>query len=284
MVIVTLIALIAVVSILLGLEKWNNVVSDNRNDIVFEGRNHAYGAYQIRKEHTRLVALIVGGMILASASALGIKLLLDMKGTAVEAVDAKLDMTQIDLTPPVDKNEPPPPPPPPPPPVQETVKFTPPVIKDNAVEDEPPPPQEKLEDKQAGQVTQEGTGDENLVVPQETGTGPVEEKAPEVFTVVEEMPGFPGGMGELMKYITKNIQYPQVEKEADIQGTCYVKFVVEADGSVSNVEIARGVKGGPGLDKEAIRVVKGMPKWTIGKQNGRPVRVLMNLPIKFQLK
>jgi protein TonB len=163
------------------------------------------------------------------------------------------------------------------------VKFVPPVIKDDAVEEEPPPPQEKLTDTQVSTTTQEGSGDE-VVVPSETGNGPVEEKPAEIFTVVEEMPSFPGGMGELMKYIQKNIQYPQVEKEADIQGTVYVKFVVESNGVISNVEIAKGVKGGPGLDKEAIRVVKGMPNWSIGKQNGRPVRVLMNLPIKFQLK
>lgn len=263
---------------------WNNVVSDNRNDIVFEGRNQAYGAYQIRKEYTRVVALIVGGMLVFSLAALGVKLFLDRKATEVAAVDAKLDMTQIDLTPPVDKSEPPPPPPPPPPPVMETVKFVPPVIKDDAVEDEPPPPQEKLDDKQAGQEDQKGNGDDQVVVPTETGNGPAEPAAAEVFTVVEEMPGFPGGMGELMKYIQKNIQYPQVEKEADVSGTCYVKFVVEPNGAISNVEIAKGVKGGPGLDKEAMRVVKSMPNWSIGKQNGRPVRVLMNLPIKFQLK
>ncbi len=261
---------------------WNNVVSDNRNDIVFEGRNQEYGAYQIRREYTKLVALIVGGMLVFSVAALGLKMFLDMKGNEIAAADAKLDMTQIDLTPPVDKSEPPPPPPPPPPPVMETVKFVPPVIKDDAVEDEPPPPQEKLTDTQVSTTTQEGSGDE-VVVPSDAGNGPVEEKV-EIFTVVEEMPGFPGGMGELMKYIQKNIQYPQVEKEADVSGTCYVKFVVEPNGAISNVEVAKGVKGGPGLDKEALRVVKSMPSWTIGKQNGRPVRVLMNLPIKFQLK
>ncbi len=261
---------------------WNNIVSDSRTDIVFAERNQSYGAYQIRKGYTTLVAIIIGGMLVFSLGSYGLKILLDMKGTDVEVADAKLDMTQIDLTPPVDKSEPPPPPPPPPPPVMETIKFIPPVIKDDAVEDEPPPPQEKLVDTQVSTTTQEGSGDE-VVVPQEN-TGPVEEKAPEIFTVVEEMPAFPGGMGELMKFIQKNIQYPQVEKEADISGTCYVKFVVEPNGVISNVEVAKGVKGGPGLDKEAMRVVKSMPNWSIGKQNGRPVRVLMNLPIKFQLK
>ena len=262
---------------------WNNAVSPQRNEIVFAGRNHEYGAYVLRANYTRTVSLVVAGILTAVALTWAIKFFYDNKGAADDLANANMDVTQIDLTPPpIDKTEPPPPPPPPPP-VVETIKFVPPVIKEDAVEDEPPPPQEKLTDTQVATQTQEGNGDDNVVVPTETGNGPVEEKV-EIFTVVEEMPGFPGGMGELMKYIQKNIQYPQVEKEADIAGTCYVKFVVEPNGGISNVEIAKGVKGGPGLDKEAMRVVKGMPNWTIGKQNGRPVRVLMNLPIKFQLK
>lgn len=263
---------------------WNNVVSPQRNEIVFVGRNHAYGAYALRTNYARTVSLVIAGLLAAVALSWAIKFFYDNKGVDEDLANVNMDVTQIDLTPPpIDKTEPPPPPPPPPP-VVETIKFVPPVIKENAVEDEPPPPQEKLTDTQVSTTTQEGNGDDNVVVPTETGNGPVEEKPSEIFTVVEEMPTFPGGMAELMKYIQKNIQYPQVEKEADIQGTCYVKFVVEPNGVISNVEMAKGVKGGPGLDKEAIRVVKSMPNWTIGKQNGRPVRVLMNLPIKFQLK
>lgn len=263
---------------------WNNVVSPQRNEIVFVGRNHAYGAYALRTNYTRTVSLVIAGLLVAVSLAWAIKFFYDNKGHEEDLANVNMDVTQIDLTPPpIDKTEPPPPPPPPPP-VVETIKFVPPVIKENAVEDEPPPPQEKLQDTQVSTQTQEGSGDQDLVVPTEGGNGPVEEKPAEIFTVVEEMPTFPGGMGELMKYIQKNIQYPQVEKEADIQGTVYVKFVVEANGSISNVEIAKGVKGGANLDKEAMRVVKSMPSWTIGKQNGRPVRVLMNLPIKFQLR
>ncbi len=263
---------------------WNNVASDNRNDIVFVGRNQAYGAYQIRKEYTKVISIIVGGMVLFSLTIFGIKLILDHKSTDNTLDNVKLDVTQIDLTPPPEKNEPPPPPPPPPPPVVETIKFVPPVIKDDAVEDEPPPPQEKIAETNVGTTTQEGNGDEVAVPTEGTGNGPVEEKAPEIFTVVEQMPEFPGGAGEMMKYIQKNIHYPEIEKEAGITGRCFVKFVVEQDGSISNVEILKGVAGGAGCDKEAVRVIKSMPKWNIGKQNGRPVRVYFNVPISFKLQ
>jgi protein TonB len=265
------------------MEKWNNVSSNDRNDIVFEERNHTYGAYQIRRDYNKRVTFILGGMILFTLAVFGVKLILDHKGSDAAMDNVKLDVTQLDLTPPVDPKDPPPPPPPPPPPVVETIKFTPPVIKDDAVEDEPPPPQEKVAETNVGTTTQEGTG-EDVSVPSDAGTGPVEEKAPEVFTVVEQMPDFPGGPAEMMKYIQKNIHYPEIEKEANISGKCFVKFVVEMDGSISNVEILKGVPGGPGCDKEAVRVVKSMPKWSAGKQNGRAVRVYYNLPIVFRLQ
>lgn len=262
---------------------WNNVVADSRNDIVFVGRNQSYGAYQIRRNYNNTVAWIIGGVTVTAILIYVLMLVLNMK-TDVPVEDVKLDMTQIDLTPPTEKNEPPPPPPPPPPPVMETVKFVPPVIKDDANEEEPPPPQEKVNETNVSTVTQEGNGDE-VVVPQEgNGNGVIEEKAPEIFTVVEQMPEFPGGTAELMKYLQKNISYPQVEKEAGIQGKCYIKFVVQPDGSISNVEVQRGVSGGPGCDKEAVRVVKSMPKWTPGKQNGRAVPVYFNLPVSFRIQ
>ena len=282
-VIIAVIVIIAGVSFLLSMEKWNNVTSNDRNDIVFEERNHTYGAFQIRRDYNRRVAFILGGMILVTFAFFGLKLILDNRSADSTLDNVKLDVTQIDLTPPADKNEPPPPPPPPPPPVAETIKFVPPVIKDDAVEDEPPPPQEKIAETNVGTTTQEGTG-EDVSVPGDAGTGPVEEKAPEIFTVVEQMPEFPGGAAEMMKYIQKNIHYPEIEKEAGITGRCFVKFVVETDGSISNVEVLKGVPGGGGCDKEAVRVIKSMPKWNIGKQNGRPVRVYFNVPISFRLQ
>ena len=102
-----------------------------------------------------------------------------------------------------------------------------------------------------------------------------------VYDVVEVMPQFPGGQTAMLKYIMENIKYPKQIMEEGIQGRVTVSFIVEKDGRVSNVRLLRSVQ--PSLDKEAIRVVKSMPKWTPGKQNGKPVRVRFNLPVMFKL-
>ena len=104
----------------------------------------------------------------------------------------------------------------------------------------------------------------------------------EIFTVVEQQPGFPGGDIERIKFLQKNIKYPQMARESGIQGTVYVTFVVEPNGSISHVSILRGIGGG--CDEEAIRVIESMPKWNPGKQRGKPVRVQFNMPIKFTLQ
>ena len=104
----------------------------------------------------------------------------------------------------------------------------------------------------------------------------------EIFQIVEEMPAFPGGEQKLMEYVGKNIKYPQIARESGIQGRVFVGFVVEPDGSVSNVKIMRGIGGG--CDEEAMRVVKSMPKWKPGKQRGKPVRVSYTLPVNFKLQ
>ena len=104
----------------------------------------------------------------------------------------------------------------------------------------------------------------------------------EIFTVVESMPSFPGGDAARMKFLQENIKYPQMARESGIQGTVYVTFVVEPDGSVSDVRVLRGIGGG--CDEEAVRVIKEMPKWNPGQQRGKPVRVQFNMPIKFTLQ
>ena len=104
----------------------------------------------------------------------------------------------------------------------------------------------------------------------------------EIFTIVEEMPEFPGGMNKLAEYLAKNIKYPQMARESGIQGRVFVNFVVEPDGSVSNVTVMRSLGGG--CDEEAMRVVKSMPKWKPGKQRGKAVRVSYILPVKFKLQ
>ena len=104
----------------------------------------------------------------------------------------------------------------------------------------------------------------------------------EIFQIVEEMPAYPGGEAKLMEYIAKNIKYPQIARETGIQGRVFVGFVVEPDGSVSNVKVLRGIGGG--CDEEAMRVVKSMPKWKPGKQRGKAVRVSYMLPVNFKLQ
>lgn len=103
----------------------------------------------------------------------------------------------------------------------------------------------------------------------------------EVFNIVEEMPEYPGGIGMMSDFLSKNIVYPQMAREKGIQGTVFIGFIVEKDGSVSNVKVMRGI--GSGCDEEAVRVVKLMPKWRPGKQRGKAVRVSYTLPLNFKL-
>ena len=104
----------------------------------------------------------------------------------------------------------------------------------------------------------------------------------EIFKVVEVMPEFPGGAAKMMEYIQKNMKYPMMARESDIQGRVFVNFVVEPDGSISNVAVLRGIGGG--CDEEAVRVVQSMPKWNPGKQRGTAVRCAFTVPIIFKLQ
>jgi protein TonB len=254
------------------------------DEIVFENRNKEYGAYELRKKYNR-------NMNTAFAIALGVFLLgvsipaiMDYINRLADSINAEQNVELTLVEPPsLDKDEPPPPPPPPdpPPPVQETIKFTPPVITEEPIKEEDiPPPQEEITN--AGKTTQEGT--EGVIDLPTEGTGPAEiETGPaEIFTIVEQMPEFPGGEAKLFEYLGKNIKYPAMARENGITGTVYVTFVVEGSGDISDVKLLRGIKGG--CDEEAIRVVKGMPSWKAGKQNGKSVRVQYNLPIRFTLR
>lgn len=126
--------------------------------------------------------------------------------------------------------------------------------------------------------------DEDKPLPPPTTVGPAvePEDTEEIFTIVEEPTEFPGGPAALVKFLTSNVKYPEIAMENGIQGRVMVKFVVERDGSVSNVDILRGVD--PALDKEAVRVVKSMPKWKPGKQRGKPVRQSFQVPVVFRLQ
>lgn len=186
--------------------------------------------------------------------------------TASDGVQDIIAEEEIEITRP--ENTPPPPPPPPAPVVTEVL---------NVVEDD-------VELEEQDIVTSEDNQNEAQV---QTYVAPAvveeeEESAQQIFTVVEEMPKFPGGDSELLKFIAKSIKYPVIAQENGIQGRVICSFVVNRDGSVVDAEVLRGVD--PSLDKEALRVIATMPKWTPGKQRGKPVRVKYTVPITFRLQ
>ncbi len=108
--------------------------------------------------------------------------------------------------------------------------------------------------------------------------------ATEVFTMVEEQPEFPGGISEMYKFVGMNIKYPASAMESGAAGKCFLKFIVNSEGKVTNAEVLRGIPGCPECDAEALRVVKMMPDWKPGTQDGRPVNVYYNLPISFKIE
>lgn len=165
---------------------------------------------------------------------------------------------------PITQQNTPPPPPPPPPPVQEILNI---VEDDKEIENELDINTEADEDTEIDIV--------------EYKEEVVEE---EIFTVVENMPEFPGGVSAMYQYLGKNIKYPEVAKEAGIQGKVYVQFVVDKDGSITDAKILRGIPGGKMCDEEALRVVRAMPKWNPGKQRGKAVKVSYMLPVQFTLR
>jgi protein TonB len=158
-------------------------------------------------------------------------------------------------------------PPPPPPPKK--------VVQINVVEDDVEVEDDLLIDVEADDFTEM-----DEYIPIEVEEEVVEEAT--IFTVVESMPEFKGGMADLYSYLGNNIKYPVMAKESGIQGKVYVTFVVERDGSITDVKVLRGIGGG--CDEEAVRVVAAMPRWKPGKQRGKPVRVQYNLPVRFTLQ
>jgi protein TonB len=167
----------------------------------------------------------------------------------------------------VDVDEPPPPEETPPPP--------------DAPEVPPPPTDEVKEVEKEEEQTKVSIAPPDVAPPPVTTAPPPPPPAEEIFDVVEEEPSFPGGEEAMQKFIKANIKYPEMSIQMGDQGKVFVRFVVEKDGSISNVTIARGVT--PELDKEAMRVVKSMPNWSPGKQRGRPVRTNVVIPIVFKL-
>jgi len=260
---------------------WNDVTSEGRNEVVFEGRFKEYGAFLVRSTYQRSLLIALGIAVGFGIVSISMPLIIKAIGSHKANDEVRNITVHLTTPPPLNPNTPPPPPPPPPPPkpLINELRVTPPVIAKQVLDTIPPPTVHEVAVTNVG--TQNQKGKDTILAPIASSAVIGDPNANQVFTVVQQMPSFNGDLG---KYMNDHIQYPEVEKEAGITGKVYVTFVVEKDGTVTGVKLLRGVPGGPGLDKEAIRVVSHMPAWKIGMQNGHPVRVQFNLPINFNLR
>lgn len=255
------------------------------DDLVFSKRNRSYGAYAIRNAYLKYILIAQGIAILVIVLVLLIPYISAFIKGLRQKEEVKMQKnTEVTLVnpPPIDETEPEPPPPAEtaPPPTVESVKFTVPIVTTEEVQEVTTT--EDLQVSNPGSVTQEGV--EGFIGPPgDDGSGELigETQKEEIFTVVEKMPEFPGGEKALMDFLAKNIRYPETAKDLGIQGTVYISFIVDTYGNITNVEVLRGIGGG--CDEEAARVVGKMPRWSPGKQGGRPVKVQYRLPIRFAL-
>ena len=270
-------------------------------EMVFAGKNKEYGAYQLRKGTSgrNIKSLLI--LVIAAALVGGFlawKVIEQKQAEEQQAYMEAMKLAELQEQAKKEKKKPEPVKPKVEqkkeiPVARETQKFTAPVIKkDELVKEENQVKQmDKLDDKVAvGTENKEGVKDRTVeavrndiaVAAPPPPPAPKPEVASKVFDVVEEMPSFPGGQGALMSYLASNIKYPVVAQENGVQGRVIVSFVVERDGSISDVRVARSVD--PSLDREAQRVVKSMPRWKPGKQNGSAVRVKYTVPVVFRLQ
>jgi len=269
----------------------NKILSADILDLVFEGRNKDYGAYELRKTYNRRItkALII------TASVALIALLGSLLASAMKEKDdkkIKLNEMTIQDVKQEEKKEAIPPPPPPPkqePPKVEMKQFTPPVIKKDEEVEKPPPPQEELKEVKIADINQEGIKDDNIATPVQIDEGKqiVEEKKEEdenkIFDKVEIEASFPGGDSKWRQYLERNANGQVATDNGAPEGTytTVVQFVVDKEGNISDVKSL--TNHGYGMEDEAMRVIKKGPKWSPAIQNGRQVKAYRKQPITFQV-
>ncbi|MBN8788310.1 MAG: energy transducer TonB [Terrimonas sp.] len=271
----------------------SKILNSNILDIIFDGRNKTYGAYELRTQYNKRLtrALIITAsvaVLIMLASFLSSK----FEGSNKKADIVVKDLELVDVQQPEEKVEPPPPPPPKPPdpPKIEMAKFTPPkVVKDEEVKPEEEMKEvEKLEDTKIGLTNQEGQKDLGIVAPPVEDKGgvvaaPKVEEEDKVFQKVEIEAQFPGGERAWTKYISREIErYIDELQEAGKAGTCLVQFIVDKEGNISEVE-ALTMKGTK-LAEICVNAIKKGPKWTPAEQNGRKVKAYRKQPVTFQIQ
>lgn len=251
-------------------------------DIVFENKNKLYGAYQLRKDNpkTTMRSLVLGAALFAFLVSIPmLARLVPAKQNENVVLDTKI--TTVKLPPPPPKEEVIPenlPPPPPPAPREDVVKFVKPVVAKAEEVVEEPPKIEEIKDKNLGSEDIKGDPDAALTI-EPVGTAPeavIDDNTIYNTAGIAVKPDFPGGIAKFYQFVARNFRF----EEEGISGRIIVTFVVEKDGSLTDIKVVRDI--GHGAGEEAIRVLKRSPKWTPGVQNGKNVRVLYSLPIAIQ--
>ena len=271
----------------------NKILSADVLDIIFDGKNKDYGAYELRKTYNRRItrALIITGSVALLALLSSI-----LSSTMKEKADKKLKMNEMtiqDVKQEEKKEIPPPPPPPPPkqePPKVEMKQFTPPVIKKDEEVEKPPPPQEELKEAKIDVVSQEGIKDEGIAAPTDIDQGKQivevkkEDDENKIFDKVEIEASFPGGDSKWRQYLERNANGQVATDNGAPEGTytTVVQFVVDKEGNISDVRAL--TNHGYGMEEEAIRVIKKGPKWSPAVQNGRQVKAYRKQPITFRVE
>ena len=270
----------------------NKILSADVLDIIFDGRNKEYGAYDLRKTYNKRITIALLVMLAVCLLAGASYALTKLKKTSKNEIIVQ-DVTLEDVKKQDEKKPEPPPPPPPPkqePPKVEITKFTPPkIVKDEEVK-EPPPEVTKLEDTKIGTINQQGAKDEGIVAPpvESKGTGvveapKVEEDYDKVFTVVQIEAEFPGGKAAWAKYLERNLNRDLPSENGAPPGKYSVtlSFLVDKNGNIS--EVTAENDPGYGTKDEAIRVIKKGPAWKPAVQNGRNVAYRARQTITFQV-
>jgi len=266
-------------------------------DIIFDGRNKEYGAYELRKTYNKrlIEALIVVAVMILLVWTVALQSNQEISGVNKQVLVIK-DVQLEEIKAEEKKMEPPPPPPPSrtEPPKVEMTRFTPPqIVKDNEVkEEDKPPEQEKLQDTRIGTVNQEGVKDEGIVSTAPSSDGgkgiieapkaKVAEDYEKTFLKVEIESEYPGGAAAWKRYLNKNFHYPEEGLNNEIQGIVTVSFIVDKEGNVSEVVAISGPEEG-GLREEAVRVIRHSGAWIPAVQNGRNVKSYKKQAVVFKL-
>lgn len=267
-----------------------NIFKTEWIDMIFEGRNKAYGAYQLRSENPKTTtrALFIGAFLFAAAIAGPVVKNIISDQLAKNEDESRDKVVETALLPPPPKEDlPPPPPPEPPKAVNDQVKFPPPkVVKKELVRDEDPPTVKDLETADPGQKNVKGDKDAEIVIDQPTGDGDKGNQVVEdnqVYVAVEVNAAPNGGIEAFTRSYGSKLQsqIPEVD-EGVTQLKILLGFVVEKDGSFSDVRVLRDP--GYGVGKIAVKVLNSMPKWKPAIQNGKSVRSQFTLPITIQVQ